>query len=407
MKRIVFEEILEYVGEKLYEADEDPQLTEAQIAVLKAGWENLNYDKMSEYYPYKPAYLRFVASSLWQKLSILFGEEIGKRTFRRQPPITYKFYGRQEEIKLINKLPENTKCISISGAKGIGKTSLAAKIFKDHQLKNVFKSLIWHHAYSNIISEDIGDLLYSVYGKSYDNPEKKLYQELQKERKLIVFDGIDCWDNKEEIDTFLKRLVEVNHNSLIILTSKISLDVLEELELNKRAVLNILLQGLEAADVERIMINYGLESDNEEGFVNSFKGNPYLVHRACERVNELFGGNVDEFSSKTSYAKIQFEPEFDSLLKSPKVGQVEIFILSYLASIEEKLPIQFKILVNEIEKKSSFSNSIIEDSLKTLKSLSLISFISDENKILVSVPRYFINYINTSNIVLTKSKKVS
>ena len=436
MRKVSFEEIVEYISGVLQEVDEDSQFTDPQLAVLKAGWEDLNYDKISEYFPYNPGYLRCVASPLWQKLTSIFDEEISKRTFRKQmeklyrsricdevfeaesdqdsyiygqPPITYKFYGRQEDIKLVNKSLETTKCISICGAKGIGKTGLAAKIFKDFQSIKVFNSLIWHHANTRTVSEDLTNLLYSLYGENIDESEKAFFQELQKNRKLVIFDGVDIWNNKEEIDKFLKRLVEINHNSLVILTSKVNPEILEELELNKRAVINIQLHGLKDYDVEKILSHYSLKYENDENkykFINTFQGNPYLIHKACERIKNLFNGNVNEFISKTSYAKIQFQGEFERILSSSRIGEVERFILNYFPIIAKELPIKYNSLVADLEKNSSFSNSSIENGLETLKKLSLISFVNEENKIYVSTANYFIKYIKASKVNSIETKRV-
>ena len=425
------EEIVAYIEGLLLEA-ENLLLTEPQKAVIRAGWENLGYDKLAEYCPYNAGYLRCVASPLWQKLSSVLGEEISKRTFRSQleriyrnqvketgietalvqniygqPPVTYKFYGRHEVIKLINGSLENTKCINIYGAKGIGKTSLAAKLFNDCKSKNIFNSLIWHHVNSRFVSEDIEDLLYSIYGENFENPERKFYKELQIDRKLIVFDGVECWSDTGEINTFLKKIVEINHKSLIILTSKLALNILKELELNKRAVVNLLLQGLDSPDIKRIMLNYGLQSKDEDKFLCSFGGNPYLIHRACERVKDVYEGNVEDFVSRTSYAKIQFKGEFDELLNSPKTDDIQKFILNYLSSIEESLPIQFKVLVKNLEQESSFSSAVIENALEVLRGISLIEFLNVNNETLVSVHSYFLKYLKTSSSVLKNYKKVS
>lgn len=429
-KSVDFEDVVSYISESFRNAQLDSNLTDPQIAVLRAGWEDLQYDELTLYYSYKAGYLRRIASVLWTQLTTVFATEITKRNFRQvlenlykskyadttfkesvlkqtifgRPPLTQCFYGRQDELRLISKSIDTSQCICLYGAKGIGKTSLAAKLFHQARVVKTFDVSIWHHSNSESVAEDLGDLLNSVYGKAIQQPEKSFFDYLKQNKALVILDGIENWmDNLKAAEKFLKKVVELDHKSLVILTSSEPIKILQDLEANKRAVSNIQVKKLFNDDAIKILGEYDLQKGDADKFITSFEGNPYLIHRACARVRDLFGGNIDEFDSKTSFAGILFRPDYESIFRSPnsQIGNVEKYILSFLAKSECELPVKSNLLISELEKQISYSKSEIENSIEILRSHSLIEFISKNGSICISIPRYFIKYIKRNSDIFS------
>ena len=418
---IGFEAALDSLRVKLRQVETDATLTEPQIAVLRAAWENLGFDELEAYYPYKAGYLRRIASLLWIRLTKVYGKEIKKRNLREiiinnhkdhlgeslidkvsldgygvfgDPPMFGGFYGRQNELRLMSKSITNIKCMYLFGYKGIGKTSLASRFFQQIKLVRTFDKYIWHYSNSKKITEDIDEVLCSVLGKNVSNPEKDFFDYLKQHRVLIVIDGIESWlANLPEIEKFLKKVSESVHQSVLILTCAEPIPYLQDLENTHRPILNIHVEGLKNNESSKIVQEYNLFSENIEEFISSFQGNPYLIHKACIKTKTVFNSKIEDFPFKTSFAGLQLRSNHDAILSSPRIREIDKFVLSYLAQIENSLPILLKALVSNLERKSSYSASEVEDSIEVLRNNSLLNYVNENGSIFVAVPRYFIKYI--------------
>jgi predicted AAA+ superfamily ATPase len=416
-----FDDVIAYIQNLLRQTHPESEIKDPHVAVLRAAWENLQYDELTLYCTYNDGYLRRVASALFKLLTTVIGTKITKHNFRDvleeiyqaqfgvvafnassvkqtifgQPPFISNFFGRQAEIRLISKSIEK-KCICLTGARGIGKTSLAGKIFQQVRVIKQFDVSIWHYSNSESVSIDMADLLNSVNGTKSQNPINSFFEYLKQNKALIVIDGIDGWlRNLKESEKFLKKLVEVDHASLIFLTCNGSIDILQYLESNKRAVLNIKVESLPNEEAKKILSEYELNEGDLDKFVGSFEGNPYLIHRACLRVKNLYSGNIEDFNSKTSYAGILFRPDYESIFEDPtsRIGNIERSILGLLSMLKDEFPITPKRIVSELEKQSQYSCSEIENSIEILRNHSLINFRTDNESVRISIPRYFVKYI--------------
>jgi hypothetical protein len=56
-------------------------LTNLQKEVLRLAWEGYTYGEMADILHYQDAYLKNIASQLWQELSLLLGQPISKVNF--------------------------------------------------------------------------------------------------------------------------------------------------------------------------------------------------------------------------------------------------------------------------------------------------------------------------------------
>ncbi|KAM7485383.1 hypothetical protein LguiA_001392 [Lonicera macranthoides] len=130
------------------------------------------------------------------------------------------FVGFEEEIELLvgklvgdgsDTLEEVTKIVCIHGADGMGKTSIARKIYNHPRVKRHFSAFAWVNTFAKFEDEMIMRcILLSLGGplvRRYDELVPSLTQELQRQRCLVVFDDV-------ELDDFLD-----NKNLEILLTN--------------------------------------------------------------------------------------------------------------------------------------------------------------------------------------------
>ncbi|CAA3022791.1 late blight resistance homolog R1B-17 [Olea europaea subsp. europaea] len=162
------------------------------------------------------------------------GEGSERSTIERKAPVVEEenvvgFQDEAEEIiKLLTTGSEDLEVISIIGMAGLGKTTLAKKVYCDSTIEYEFYSRAWVYVsqecnikevFLNILCKlsdsDVNDNMYKM---SVENLANKLRGILEKEKYLIVMD--DVWN--DDVWRDLKMAFPNNKNrSRILLTSRI------------------------------------------------------------------------------------------------------------------------------------------------------------------------------------------
>lgn len=157
------------------------------------------------------------------------------RVFVHSENDDYEIFGIQEaKINLIGQLvaggsKQRRRVVSIVGQGGIGKTTLAQKVYHDKDVKEYFDVTIWLTISSDFEVVDILkkgiQKLGSVVQKDTDNDEEFLLEEMKNllgdKRYLVVVD--DVW-TKDFFTVFRTALPDVGNGSRVLMTSR-SLDV--------------------------------------------------------------------------------------------------------------------------------------------------------------------------------------
>lgn len=155
-------------------------------------------------------------------------------------PAPTKWCGRQKELSELSRT--GLSVASISGIGGQGKTALAAEFYRRNakSQNNQFESCLWIDCKElqdtmHVKLLDVLEVLsHNTETKALYKDEKiegtitRFYNHIRNKKSLIVFDNVDAYVTfDDKITGELKKLVdyvlEKEHNSLIILTSRMSI----------------------------------------------------------------------------------------------------------------------------------------------------------------------------------------
>lgn len=226
------------------------------------------------------------------------------------------FYGRSDELSTLKQWLLNDQCrlLAVLGIGGIGKTSLAAKLAE--KAKDKFDYFIWRSLRN---APPLQDILTDVI-RFFANPQKidlpesvdskisLLIQYLQRHRCLLVLDNVEAiltisdstdgyHERYEDYGELLRRIGQESHQSCLVLTSREKPREIADLEGKELPVRSLQIDGLKKIDGQEILKTKGLTcSDSSfERLINFYYGNPLILKIVATNIQELFGGNIDEF----------------------------------------------------------------------------------------------------------------
>lgn len=195
-----------------------------------------------------------------------------------------------------------------------------------------------------------------------------------------------------EYGKFLRRIVEEQHQSCLILTSREPfLDVRYLQEKGQPAYL-MKLEGL-GKEAIQIFQDKELTGETEWGAViQKYRGNPLALQIIANRVREFFNGDIDKFlNCNTTWIGEPFLQRLDELFEVPGLlTKIERQIIFYLVEEIEKGEniITFSHLLNDLKFKGKIlgSTSEIIEASKALIERSLIEeSIKDNGEVLLSL----------------------
>lgn len=424
LSAISFEDIQRLINNAVIKFPNGRPLRKAQIVVLQGFWEDMQYEEMSKRSGYKVDYLRNkVASSLCQLLTEVFEQEVTKRNFHKvvasvfindslpisssskieqastvfgTPPAINQFCGRQDELCQLMEGVESSRCIAVIGMPGIGKTALASKLFQQNLPK--FDKLIWHYSISASPEQEIVNLLRTLKKKSSDKDKatETFLNMLQDQRFLIVIDGIENWlhTNRIESERFIRTIIESNHQSCVILTSREPISIVSDLGEYGRPSFSLRLGRLKTEDALKLLSQYEISGEKLYEFIDEYQGNPQFLHRVCKKIRVI--GNIDDFISfKTSISNDLLKDDFDSLFlaKGSQISDIEKFILSYLSKEESTMPLFSKDVIHHISSISSYQPKDIIKGIENLAGFSLVELRESAGAVVISISKAIQVYI--------------
>lgn len=417
-----YQQALPIVNDLVF-AKRGKHLSDTEILLIKGALNDLDYDEIAPYSNYSQHYLqRSIATRLWDTLTESIGnsERVTKKrlcyffaqlakkyqikstssleqTFssnfisRGTIPDTSIFYGRKNELAHLKKLLDNQQSISILGVAGIGKSTLVAKLIE--QVNN-FDKIIWKTFTHAPLLPDLATELIELVSNSeaHNLPEYTqalitlLIKYLQSHRYLLVLDGFDYlfsrneFYHKIEYVTFLRRLMEEEHQSNLILISRIWPDELDDILSNKKHVHFFKVEGLDLESARKFLSKKGFKHpDKSEQLIKTYFGNPSELEAAINRISHFFGNQEKFFENPTTLISTQFESMLNEMF-GERLSKIQKQILIYLAeNIIVGTSVTFTTLLNEFSSKKVTSISTLEliKGLEKLERISLIESMKD------------------------------
>jgi hypothetical protein len=325
-------------------------LEEPEKIVLRSAWLDLDYKDIAENSLYDINLLqRRVAPKLWVLLTGILGsgEKVTKKRLRgivekqilladKEPakwneaaagvpilsgnlPDTSNFYGRTPELAMLKELIAQERCVAIVGTAGVGKSALVAKLVQTLRMGSYeFNNFIWKSvSYSPLLTDLVADLLrilaYSE-NQELNLPESiqartsKLFDYLRSHRCLVILDSAESLLQGDrntdsnaygrqyaEYGTFFNRIIEEQHQSCLLLTSREPFIDFNRLQKKGQPVRTVKLEGLgkEALEIFRL---YGLTNEDKWGdLIQTYRGNPLSLKMLAEKIQRFFCGSVKDF----------------------------------------------------------------------------------------------------------------
>lgn len=234
-----------------------------------------------------------------------------------ESPDVSQFYGRTEELKILEELiiDESSRLITLLGMTGIGKTVLSVQIAK--QLESEFEFVVWRSLAAAPKLEDLlGNLLQTLSNqKKPDIPDDlssrilRLLDLLKKNRCLIILDDIDTLLKGDELAgnyrpefenyrDFIKRIAETSHQSCFVLVTTEEPAEIALLHGEKVQTL----QPMDSHEIAReIFADKGVAPTDKEWLelVKRYGDNLLAYKVVATTIKEFFNGNTATFLKAT------------------------------------------------------------------------------------------------------------
>nr|WP_242055917.1 NB-ARC domain-containing protein [Nostoc flagelliforme] len=328
---------------------------------------------------------------------------------------------------MLKELIAQERCVAIVGAAGIGKSALVAKLVQALRMGSYeFNSFIWKSvSYRPLLTDLVADLLrifaYSE-NQELDLPESiqartsKLFDYLRSRRCLVILDSAESLlqgdrntnsnaYGKEyaEYGTFFNRVVEEQHQSCFLLTSREPFIDFNRLQKKGQPVRTVKLEGLGKEGLEIFRL-HGLTNEDKWGdLVQTYRGNPLSLKMLAEKIQNFFAGSVKDFLKfKTVLMTDVFQESLDELFEEK--GRLTILEKQIMFHLTEKLhqesanSIVLSEFLKEIKERQQgeVTTSEIFEAIESLYARSLIEQEKDDNKeVLLRLEPQVIKYICT------------
>ncbi|PSB02429.1 WD40 repeat domain-containing protein [Merismopedia glauca] len=255
-------------------------------------------------------------------------------------PSASAFYGRIEELIQLEKwiVQERCQLLNILGMGGIGKTSLSVNL--GGKIVDGFAYLIWRSLRNapsieeilTEIIEFISDGRITSLPASIDGKIGKLIEQLQESRCLIILDnwetllisgnrGGNYREGYAGYGQLLRCVAEISHQSCLIITSREKPRGLAAYQGKSLLVRSLQLDGLDRLEGQYIFQSKGISVNptQQDKLINYYRGNPLALKIVATDIEDLFGGDVENFL----------------LQKSSVFGEIAALIEQHLQRLEE------------------------------------------------------------------------
>ncbi len=234
------------------------------------------------------------------------------------------FFGRTKELISLEQWLTSDRCrlVAIVGMKGIGKTRLSLKLGRggigktDLSLKLArgieaqFDYIIWRRLLNAPkVSELLTDLIKFLSNQqevtlpdTVSGQISRLLHYLRQSRCLVILDNVEMLldagqyaPGYEEYGQLFEQIVEISHQSCLLLTSREKPPEIARLERKTGPVRSLELGGLNYLDGRKLFAEIGSFSGSKEDWKQLnylYNGNPLALELAAHHIKEVFFGNI-------------------------------------------------------------------------------------------------------------------
>jgi len=295
------------------------------------------------------------------------------------------FYGRTKELATLKQwiVKERCRLVALVGMGGIGKTTLSVRCAK--QIQDEFEYIVWRSLrHAPPLPEILVDLIQPLSNQQtnylpadVDDRVSLLIDYLHRHRCLLVLDSVETILRPGELAGYyrkehegyrglLRRVVETPHQSCLVLTSREKPGEIAALSGKSLPVRSLQLAGLQEEAREIFKEKSLFEWGKWEELIQLYRGNPLALKIVATTIQELFGGNVNEFLKQNTIVFGDIRDILDEQFE--RLSALEMEILYWLA-IECK-PISLPKLRADFL--SPVSPSELIEALESLRRRSLI-----------------------------------
>ncbi|EAW37109.1 AAA family ATPase [Lyngbya sp. PCC 8106] len=306
------------------------------------------------------------------------------------------FCGRGIELETLKQwvLEDRCRLITLFGIVGIGKTWLATKLAE--QIQPEFKVLVWRslqpisRSHSPLpFSDFIDDLINHFSGESHPTiPEyinakiRQLMDILRHKRCLLILDNVESIlpnhtpktasrndSDYEAYSQLLKHLAQAQHQSCVILTSRVEPTEIQPFIGENLRVRSFCVRGLQVADIQQMLNAKGKfqgTDDEWKRLVDYYDGNPLILSIVATIIQRFFDSSLTNFFSHNTLISENIGELLNEQLSALSVPAQQI--IKVLAT--QNAPLSFSQLRSHLA--PSISGNTLLGTLAFLKARSLI-----------------------------------
>ncbi|AFY83929.1 tetratricopeptide repeat protein [Oscillatoria acuminata] len=214
-------------------------------------------------------------------------------TLDTNPPNETNWQGREAELTTVNRWldDENTKLGVIVGIGGMGKSTLAAKVYRQ---RTDFEDKLWLDLGRRPLYSIVARGILQQFGKLSPQELQQIEETrltnvlvhcLQRRRFLLVLDNLESVLQDEGYKEFLQQWVGDCHHTEILVTTQISPNLVQD------KPTELPLPGLSAEEGARLLRDLGVGGTAEEleGFVDQVNGHPLTLRLVAGLLYGEFG----------------------------------------------------------------------------------------------------------------------
>ncbi|MEG4088297.1 WD40 domain-containing protein [Microcoleus sp. Pol12B4] len=239
------------------------------------------------------------------------------------------FYGRAQELALLEQWLIGDRCrlVTLLGMGGIGKTSLSIKVAE--RVQEQFDYIIWHSlCNAPSLLDLLAELIQFLSNQQETNlPEtvdagiSRLMHYLRQHRCLLILDNFESILQEEErtgcyrqgyegYDKLLRCVAEINHKSILLLTSREKPIGLAAKEGKNLPVRSLQLTGLTTPEAQEIVqgIAFFQGADCEwDILISHYAGNPLALKMVAPAIHDFFDSSLTRFLELLNQGTLVFD----------------------------------------------------------------------------------------------------